>query len=236
PEIEVTACLDEDRLKVSVQFDRPVTGYSSLSLYSDMTYFAISPNSPVGSYAHTESPSFSSAVDRLDFDISVISMPVGSRIEVNFIYYGGIGAGRRGALTEDFDLTVPECVPAELLPPTETPTSTPNPDGTPAIINSTCLNNQQLMIVFEFQQPVTGLYEVIVNGVPYQLTPVPDQPNRLFFFGAAPPGGGMSQIVMRSLPDQSVVLKVADYSVPQCDFQSPNQPGGGDDYVPPPLP
>jgi hypothetical protein len=120
--------------------------------------------------------------------------------------------------------------------PTPTPTPTPNPDGTPAIINSVCLNPQQLMIVFEFQQPVTGLYEVLVNDVPYLLTPVPDQPNRLFFFGSAPPGGGMPQIVMRTLLDQVVVLEVTDYSVPQCDFQSPNQPGGGDDYVPPPLP
>lgn len=118
--------------------------------------------------------------------------------------------------------------------PTVTPTPTPNPDGIPEIFNSVCLNPQQLMIVFEFQQPVTGLYEVLVNDVSYLLTPVPDQPNRLFFFGSAPPGGGMPEIVMRTFPDQVVVLEVADYSVPQCDFQSPNNPNPGGDYVPPP--
>lgn len=116
------------------------------------------------------------------------------------------------------------------------PTSTPNPDGVPVIISSVCLNDQQLMIVFEFQQPVTGLYGVLVNNVPYLPTPVPDQPKRLFFFGAAPPGGGMPTIVMQSLPDQTVVFEKSDYSVPQCDFERQNDAGGGGDdvYVPPP--
>ena len=120
--------------------------------------------------------------------------------------------------------------------PSATPSPTPNPDGVPEIINSICLNEKQLMIVFEFQQPVTGLYEVFVDGVQYQPSPVPDQPARLFVFGAAPPGGGMPEIVMRTLPDQIAVLDVADYPVPQCDFQSPNNnnPGGGGDYIPPP--
>lgn len=119
-------------------------------------------------------------------------------------------------------------------PPTITPSPTPNPDGIPVIINSICLNKQQLMIVFKFQQPVTGLYEVLVNGVPYQLTPVPDYPNRLYFFGVAPPGGGKPNIVMQSLPGHAPVLEITDYSVPQCDFESPINPNPSGDYVPPP--
>ena len=134
--------------------------------------------------------------------------------------------------TRNPDAPTPTATPS----PTPSPTPTPNPDGIPVIINSKCLNNQQLMIVFEFPNPVSGLYGLIVDDMPYQIAPVPDYPARLYFFGAAPPGGGMPTIVMRSLPGQTVVLEVTDYSVPQCDFQSPNQPGGGgDDYVPPPI-
>lgn len=120
-------------------------------------------------------------------------------------------------------------------PPLEEPTESVAGE-IPKIINSECVSKTQLMIVFEFENPVQGEYELFVNGAPYQITPVGGRPERLFFFGAAPPGGGKPIIRLQSLPNHDLVLEEADYSVKQCDFQSPNNnnPGGGGDYVPPP--
>ena len=116
------------------------------------------------------------------------------------------------------------------------PTSTPNPDGAPYILNDQCVSKTQLMIVFEFDNAVIGQYELFVNDAPYEIAPVGGRPERLFFFGAAPAGGGKPNIRLQSLPDHNLIMEVTDYSVKQCDFQSPNNnnPGGDGDYVPPP--
>jgi hypothetical protein len=216
--INIAACLDENQLLVSIQFDRSVTGEVSFSLATTSPDYVLQ-------------TIFTKLENHWDFVIPNISFPEGSNIHGGIVYIPDDASPV--ALSQlVYDLKVAGCG----TEPTATPSPTPNPDGIPVIINSQCLNPQQLMIVFDFQQPVTGLYALFVNGAPYQIAPVPDQPDRLFFFGSAPPGGGMPSIVLQSLPDGTPVLEIADYSVPQCDFQSPNNPGGGDDYVPPPPP
>lgn len=241
-QVDVTACLEGNDLVIKIQFDRPLTGQGQLWVYSGGGSDFLTQPDATGFQEETnyfsEFEDFRSAVDRWEVSNPTSSNPNGISIAGTFLLIPlGGEASTLDLVFVEFSMDVLECNPIEPLPPTVTPSPTPNPDGTPAILNSQCLSPQQLMIVFEFQQPVTGLYELFVNGAPYQIAPVPDQPNRLFFFGAAPPGGGMPTIVMRTLPDQVVVLEVTDYSVPQCDFQSPSNPGGGgDDYVPPPLP
>ncbi len=236
-QVGVTACLDGNDLTIAIQFDRPVTGEAHLQVFSSGGSDFLTQPDATGFQQRTnnfnKTENITAAIARWEIVIPTSSNPVGIGISGTFVLFPLVGEAPNSAWVE-FSMEVLECNPTEILPPTETPTPTPNPDGTPAIINSICVSNTQLMIVFEFQQPVTGLYEVFVNGIPYQLTPVPDQPDRQFFIGAAPPGGGMPTIVLQSLPDHALVLEVADYSVPQCDFESPNNPNPGGDYVPPP--
>ncbi|MCI0549524.1 MAG: hypothetical protein L0287_01070, partial [Anaerolineae bacterium] len=49
-------------------------------------------------------------------------------------------------------------------------------NGIPEIINNECVSKTQLMIVFEFENPVQGEYELFVNDVPYEITPVGGRP------------------------------------------------------------
>lgn len=236
-QVEVTACLEGNDLAIKILFDRPVTGQGHLQVSSSGGSDFLTQPDATGFQERTNLFSkiedFTSAVDRWDVVIPTTSNPNGINIAGTFILIP-LGGETSDSASVEFSMDVLECNSNETLPPTATPSPTPNPDGIPVVLNSQCLSAQQLMIVFEFQQPVTGLYELFVNGAPYQVAPVPDQPDRLFFFGAASPGGGMPSIVLLSLPDGALILEISDYSVPQCDFQSPNNPNPGGDYVPPP--
>jgi len=111
------------------------------------------------------------------------------------------------------------------------------PDRVPEIINTMCVGkgeSKQLMIVFEFEQDVIGQYEVFVDDIQYKQETVA-HPRRLFFFGTAPPDGGMPHILVQSLPNYAVVFDVTDYEVPQCNVERQNNGGGDGDYVPPPI-
>lgn len=122
-------------------------------------------------------------------------------------------------------------LPVEETPP---PSELLAPDGTPEIINSMCVGKgagKQLMIVFEFEQDVVGQYDVFVDDVQYKQEVVA-HPRRLFFFGTAPPDGGMPHILMQTQSEQAPVFDVTDYEVPQCNFEKQND-GGDDGYTPP---
>jgi hypothetical protein len=218
--ISVTACLDQNQLLVSIQFDRSVTGEISFNLATTSPDYVLR-------------TTFTKLENHWDFVIPDISFPEGSNIHGGIVYLPDDASPV--ALSQlVYDFKVAGCGTEPTATPTPTPSPTPNPDGIPVIINSQCLSSQQLMIVFQFAQSVTGQYELFVNGALYEIAPVPSQPARLYFFGAAPAGGGYPKIVLRSLPDHGVVLELTDYQVPQCDFQSPG--GGGGDYEPPPTP
>lgn len=132
---------------------------------------------------------------------------------------------------------IPESPP---IPASATPHPMPtlNPDGTPVIFNSTCVGSgphKQLMLVFEFPNPIVNVYTLMVDDVPYTLAPVNNRPDRLFFVGTASAGGGFPHIILETLPGRDRVLSLTDYAVPQCDFRSPNrnEEGDSDGYVPP---
>jgi len=83
----------------------------------------------------------------------------------------------------------------------------PNTDGVPVILNSTCVGSgafKQLMIVFEFEEDVLDEYAAIVADVPYELAPVTQYPNRLYYFGPPPPEGPIP-IQLVSLSNSALV-------------------------------
>jgi len=245
PQANVGACLEGNQLTVSVQFDMPVTGDVSIQVFSSAGNYFVSQPETTGFQQTTDLYESNAAiippVVQLDFVIPTVSMPVGAGVTVTFRFDGSVqGSIVEGAIVEQSNLTVLECRPVEAIPPSPTftpsPTLTPNPDGVPVIINFGCLSSQQFMVVFEFEQPVLGEYEAFVNDVPYELTPFPTEPARLYFIGAAIPGGGFPVIVLKSLPDQLVVLERSDYPTPQCEAPQPTDDGGDDNYTPPTLP
>ena len=82
------------------------------------------------------------------------------------------------------------------------------PDGIPVILNSTCVGKgagKQLMIVFEFEQDVIGEYSALVADNPYELAPVTQYPDRLYYFGTPPPQGTIT-IQLLSIPDQEIAF------------------------------
>jgi len=216
-----SACLDNNQLMLSVKFDAPFTGEVRIQVFFQ----------DGGWYEYGTATTIASPTDHLDIILPGVAIPVGGRIS------GNLSAHGLGIVSYvEYRLNVLDCFPsaAVVLPPT--PTSTPNPDGIPVIINSFCVGGKtkQLMVVFQFEQDVTGEYEAFVADMPYQLAPVADQPKRLFFFGTPSPGGGKPKIVLQSLPDHALVFAENAYPVAQCDFSSPNNnSGGGDDYVVP---
>ena len=223
------ACGPGYQLLISIEYRRPWTGEVELRIYGRTSAYS------------AEATIIPDAAQPSRFEFVLAQGPqedVISDLDIILWQPDRMG-GREEAIEAILGVNIPACAPPLVVdaeaPSAPTPTFTPNPDGAPAIINSFCVGgkSKQLMIVFEFEQDVTGQYAAFVADMPYQLAPVPDQPKRLFFFGTPFPGGGKPAIVLFSLPDQVIVLAENDYSVVQCDFSSPSNSGGGDDYVVP---
>jgi hypothetical protein len=125
----------------------------------------------------------------------------------------------------------PEPEESPYVPPVVEPPN--NLDGTPVIINSTCVGKgaaKQLMVVFEFDQDVAGEYAALVADIPYQHTPVGDQPNRLFYFGTPPPQGPIT-IKLVSITDLAIAFEET-YTPVVCGPQDKKDDGDGG-YAPP---
>jgi hypothetical protein len=108
-----------------------------------------------------------------------------------------------------------------------------NSDGEPIIYSSTCLQGKQLMVVFEFPEPVTGLYAAQLDGKDYKYAPVTDYPNRAYFFGPPPENQGPASVSLSTIPDGTVVFEQLDYAFPACGLQKPKKDDGPGHYVPP---
>jgi hypothetical protein len=131
--------------------------------------------------------------------------------------------------TENDSAYVPPVVDPPITEPP--PTEPPNPDGIPVVYNSTCLQGKNLMVAFEFPEPITGQYEAIIDGQVYQYAPVSDYPNRAYFFGSPPENQGPASVSLSTFPDGIVVFEQQDYAFPACGVQK--QKKDDDHYVPP---
>jgi hypothetical protein len=105
----------------------------------------------------------------------------------------------------------------------------------PVIYTATCLKGSQLMVVFEFPEPVTSEYEAVVDGQVFQYTPVADYPNRAYFFGLPPRYQGPTSVLLSIIPYGTAVFWQPEYEFPACGVQreKKNDGGGSDHYVPP---
>ena len=125
----------------------------------------------------------------------------------------------------------PPYIPPVVEPPV---TETPNLDGTPVIINSTCVGKgagKQLMIVFEFEQDVAGEYSAVVADIPYELASVTQYPDRLYYFGTPPPQGPIT-IKLVSTSNQAVAYEET-YTPVVCGPQEKKDDDDDGGYTPP---
>jgi hypothetical protein len=141
-------------------------------------------------------------VDHLDFVIPVDSMPVGELIFGNMVVSGEGTASQLAYLLE-----VSDCSTTSGTPPN-------SQNDAPAIQGATCLASRQLMITFEFNRPVLGQYQALVDGKPYQLSSVVSQPALLFFSGE-PPAEGPVLIRLISAIDETTFFEET-YTPPVC--------------------
>jgi hypothetical protein len=131
-------------------------------------------------------------------------MPVGERI------FGNIRVNHEDAFSHiAYFLNVSDCSTPSIL------TFGLTPKSAPIIRNATCLANSQLMIALEFEPPLLGQYQTLVDGIPYQLASVVNQPSMLFFSGAPPPEGTVT-IRSISATDNTVIFDET-YTPPVCD-------------------
>ena len=197
-----SACVDAQGLKISVLFDLPLTGEAHIDIFSTGPDFFPSEEGMTDTYEI--SMTFTTAVDHLDLVIPVDSMPVGEQIFGNIIV-----SEERISSHVAYLLNVSDCSTTSAPPSNLTPTDIP------IIHSATCLPSRQLMIALEFEEPVSGQYQVLVAGIPYQLASAASQPATLFFSGTPPPEG---PIVIRlvSAIDQVVVFE-GTYTPPVCD-------------------
>ena len=197
-----SACLDREGLKISVAFDKPLTGAANIQVFSTGDDYFPSEQGLADSFKI--SMTIPTAVDHLDLVIPVDAMPVGVQI------FGNIVVSEEGVSSYlSYFMNVSDCSTIGSLPPQLIPI------GTPIIHSATCLPTRHLMIAFEFEESMPGQYQALVADIPYQLASVINQPAMLFFSGEPPPGG---PIVIRlvSAIDQAIVFEET-YTPPVCD-------------------
>jgi hypothetical protein len=196
---------------------------ATIQIYSTGPDVFHSPQGPSDSYEITTE--ISPAADRLDLSIPVISLFAGEQIFGNVLI---TGAGVPSRMS--YFIRVADCLPPSAIVPT--PTTVTDLDGIPVLYRATCLQSKQLMISFEFEQPVLGQYQALVADIPYQLVSVANQPATLFFFGDPPPQG---PVVIRlvSVPDQTVVFEET-HTPPVCGPRENAPEGSGGDSLPQP--
>jgi hypothetical protein len=194
------ACVDDQGLRISIQFDQPLAGAASIQVFSTGPDFFPSEQGMTDSYEVSQT--MNTAVDQLDLLIPVDSMPVGEAVFGNIFVSGDNAHGQMAYVLEVTDCATTSEPPAHL--PTDTPT----------IRSAACQPSGQLMIAFEFERPVLGQYQAFVDGRPYQLSSVVSQPAMLFFSGESPPESPIV-IELISAPDQVTVLEET-YTPPVC--------------------
>jgi hypothetical protein len=196
----VSACVDSEGLQISVLIDEPLTGVADVQVFSTGPDFFPSEQGMTDTYEISRT--ITSPVDQLDLVIPVDLMPVGEKI------FGNILIDGEGSYSQvAYSLSVSDCSTAN------TPPSNPTND-IPTIQSATCLPSRQLMIAFEFERPMFGQYQALVDGKPYQLASIVSQPAILFFSGEPPPEG---PIVIRliSATDEAIVFEET-YTPPVC--------------------
>lgn len=196
-----SACVDAQGLKISVTFDVPLTGEAHIQIFSTGPDFFPSARGMTDTYEI--STVITTAVDHLDLVIPVDSMPVGEQI------FGNIIVNEEGFSSYvAYLISVLDCSTTSALPSDSTS------NGIPIINSATCLPSRQLMIAFEFEEPVLGQYRASVADIPYRLASVVSQPAMLFFSGESPPEG---PIVIRliSATDEAIVFEEI-YTPPAC--------------------
>jgi hypothetical protein len=195
------ACVDEQGLKISIQFDQPLTGAAAIQVFSTGPDFFPSEQGMTDSYEISQT--LTAAVDQLDLVIPVDAMPVGEQI------FGNIFISDEDVSSfVAYSMLVSDCSTTSVLPPGSTPSETPT------INNATCLPSRQMMIAFEFEQLVLGQYRAFVADIPYQLSSVVSQPSMLFFSGEPPPEGPIV-ISLVSATDGVTVFEET-YTPPVC--------------------
>ena len=196
------ACVDDDGLKLSVEFEQPLTGNIHIQIYSTGPDFFPSERGMTDTYESTMQ--IANAVDRMDYVIPAESLPVGEQL------FGNIVVREEEILSHvAYFMNVADCATAGAFP------SQFVMIGSPVIDSATCLPTRHLMIAFEFEESVPGQYQALVAGTPYQLASVISQPAMLFFSGAAPPQGPVL-IRLVSAIDQAVVFEET-YTPPICE-------------------
>jgi len=186
-----SACVDAQGLKILVWFDQPLTGAANIQIFSTGPDFFPSEQGMTDTYE--VSRIMTTVVDQLDLVIPVDSMPVGEQIFGNIVV-SGEGAHSQVA----YLLEVSDCST------TSEPPTNPQNDNTPLIQSATCLPSNQLMIAFEFDRPVLGQYQALVDDIPYQLSSVVSQPAMLFFSGEPPPEGPVLIRLVSALDEVTV--------------------------------
>jgi hypothetical protein len=193
-------CLDSEGLRMSVSFDKPLTGTSNIQVFSTgEDYF---PSEQGISDSYRMSMTLPIAADRFDILVPVDAMPVGEQI------FGNIVINDQGVSSfVAYSMNVSDCSKTSALP-----NLTPN--DIPTINSATCLPSRHLMIAFEFEGSVLGQYRALVADIPYQLASVINQPAMLFFSGEPPPEGPVL-IKLVSATDEVIVFEET-YTPPVC--------------------
>jgi hypothetical protein len=219
PELYNTACQPDSQLRIEFEFPAALAGEvrGEYVVIVDTELYQFDPASSSGNRLVFVGPAPTES-------IPVIQMFLSGDLG----YKEGQGIGeeiyRMDSLDDNF--SVERCTDLEQLD---------NPDGIPVIYNATCLQGKNLMVAFEFPEPVTSQYEALIDGQVYQYTPVPNYPNRAYFFGPPPRYQGPVSVSLSTIPDGTVVFEQQDYEFPACGVQRPKKDDGGGDggYVPP---
>jgi hypothetical protein len=196
-----SACLDAEGLNISVAFDEPLTGASSLQVFTTGDdYF---PSEQGISDSFRMNMTIPGESDQLEFTIPVDLMPVGEQIFGNlFVENDGISS------FVAYSIYVSDCATPGVVP------SDPSPNDIPVIRSATCLPSRHLMIAFEFEGPVLGQYRASVDDTPYELASVINQPATLYFSGD-PPAEGPVVIRLLSAVDEATVFEES-FTPPDC--------------------
>ncbi|HSL29481.1 MAG TPA: hypothetical protein VK900_09805 [Anaerolineales bacterium] len=196
-----SACLDGGGLNISVTFSEPLTGASTLQVFTTGDdYF---PSEQGISDSFRMNMRLAGDADHADFIIPVDLMPVGEQIFGNFV------------ITDDdvysfvaYSVYVSDCSAPGIVP------ADPSPNDIPVIRSATCLPSRHLMIAFEFQGPVLGQYRASVDDIPYELASVINQPATLYFSGDSPPEGPVI-VRLLSATDEVTVFEET-FTPPVC--------------------
>jgi hypothetical protein len=196
-----SACLSGDGLNISVAFDEPLTGTTSLQVFTTGDdYF---PSEQGISDSFRMRMRIPDEADHMDFTIPVDLMPVGEQI------FGNLVVNDTGVQSfVAYSIFVSDCSAPDVVP------ADPSPNDIPVIRSATCLPSRHLMIAFEFEGPVLGQYRASVDDIPYELASVINQPATLFFSGD-PPADGPVIIRLLSAIDEAIVFEES-FTPPDC--------------------